>query len=79
MDAASGDELGRVDDLRSFSVSLPAYGAMFLLLSRRRRSPSRTPAGIARAQTAAVRAAQASAASMPASGTGSQSGRLRAS
>lgn len=31
-DAASGDEVGRVDDLRSFSVSLPAYGAMFLLL-----------------------------------------------
>jgi trehalose synthase len=32
MDAASGEEVGRVDDLRSFSVSLPAYGAMFLLL-----------------------------------------------
>ena len=32
VDAASGDELGRVDDLRSFSVSLPAYGAMFLLV-----------------------------------------------
>ncbi|WP_345800229.1 maltose alpha-D-glucosyltransferase [Microbacterium sp. AZCO] len=32
MDAASGDDIGRVDDLQSFSVSLPAYGAMFLLL-----------------------------------------------
>jgi trehalose synthase len=32
VDAASGDEVGRVDDLRSFSVSLPAYGTMFLLL-----------------------------------------------
>ena len=32
VDAASGEEVGRVDDLRSFSVSLPAYGAMFLLL-----------------------------------------------
>lgn len=32
VDAASGDEIGRVDDLRSFSVSLPAYGALFLLL-----------------------------------------------
>ncbi|HEX5859026.1 MAG TPA: maltose alpha-D-glucosyltransferase [Microbacterium sp.] len=32
VDAASGDELGRVDDLRSFSVSLPAYGAVFLLV-----------------------------------------------
>ncbi|MFH8248953.1 maltose alpha-D-glucosyltransferase [Microbacterium sp. B2969] len=32
MDAASGDEIGRVDDLQSFSVSLGAYGAMFLLL-----------------------------------------------
>jgi trehalose synthase len=31
-DAASGDVLGRVDDLYSFSVSLPAYGAMFLVL-----------------------------------------------
>jgi trehalose synthase len=31
-DAASGDDIGRVDDLQSFSVSLPAYGAMFLLL-----------------------------------------------
>jgi hypothetical protein len=32
VDAASGEEVGRVDDLRSFSVSLPAYGAMFLLV-----------------------------------------------
>lgn len=32
VDAATGDELGRVDDLQSFSVSLPAYGARFLLL-----------------------------------------------
>ncbi len=32
VDAASGEEVGRVDDLRSFSVSLPAYGALFLLL-----------------------------------------------
>ncbi|MGC5170406.1 maltose alpha-D-glucosyltransferase [Microbacterium sp. DT81.1] len=32
VDAASGNEIGHVDDLRSFSVSLPAYGAMFLLL-----------------------------------------------
>ncbi|KHK97764.1 trehalose synthase [Microbacterium mangrovi] len=31
-DAASGDDIGRVDDLQSFSVSLGAYGAMFLLL-----------------------------------------------
>ena len=31
-DAASGAELGRVDDLCSFSVSLPAYGALFLML-----------------------------------------------
>ncbi|MCR2802106.1 maltose alpha-D-glucosyltransferase [Microbacterium sp. zg-Y818] len=33
VDAASGETVGRVDDLRSFSVSLPAYGAMFLLLT----------------------------------------------
>ncbi|HWM15312.1 MAG TPA: maltose alpha-D-glucosyltransferase, partial [Microbacterium sp.] len=32
VDAASGDRVGSVDDLRSFSVSLPAYGAMFLML-----------------------------------------------
>jgi trehalose synthase len=32
VDAATGDSVGRVDDLRSFSVSLPAYGAMFLML-----------------------------------------------
>jgi hypothetical protein len=32
MDAASGEDISRVDDLQSFSVSLPAYGAMFLLL-----------------------------------------------
>ncbi|TQJ31130.1 maltose alpha-D-glucosyltransferase [Microbacterium sp. SLBN-146] len=31
-DAGSGDTVGRVDDLQSFSVSLPAYGALFLLL-----------------------------------------------
>ncbi|MCR2816671.1 maltose alpha-D-glucosyltransferase [Microbacterium jiangjiandongii] len=33
VDAASGETVGRVDDLRSFSVSLPAYGAMFLTLT----------------------------------------------
>jgi trehalose synthase len=32
VDAASGETVGRVDDLQSFAVSLPAYGAMFLLL-----------------------------------------------
>lgn len=32
IDAASGDVVGQVDDLQSFSVSLPGYGAMFLLL-----------------------------------------------
>ncbi|MCR2784800.1 MULTISPECIES: maltose alpha-D-glucosyltransferase [unclassified Microbacterium] len=32
VDAASGETVGRVDDLRSFAVSLPAYGAMFLML-----------------------------------------------
>lgn len=32
IDASSGDVIGRVDDLCSFSVSLPAYGAMFLVL-----------------------------------------------
>ncbi|MFE7846139.1 maltose alpha-D-glucosyltransferase [Microbacterium sp. NPDC057407] len=32
IDAATGDVIGRVDDLCSFSVSLPAYGATFLLL-----------------------------------------------
>ncbi|MFG6490768.1 maltose alpha-D-glucosyltransferase [Microbacterium sp. P03] len=32
MDAASGDIVGRVDDLQSFAVSLPAYGAKFLVL-----------------------------------------------
>ncbi|WP_405372995.1 MULTISPECIES: maltose alpha-D-glucosyltransferase [unclassified Microbacterium] len=31
-DAASGETVGHVDDLRSFSVALPGYGAMFLLL-----------------------------------------------
>lgn len=30
--AADGETIGRVDDLRSFSVSLPAYGALFLTL-----------------------------------------------
>lgn len=33
VDAASGETIGRVDDLQSFAVSLPAYGAMFLLLT----------------------------------------------
>jgi trehalose synthase len=32
VDAGSGDTVGRVDDLQSFSVSLPAYGGLFLLL-----------------------------------------------
>lgn len=32
-DAASGEAIGRVDDLQSFSVSLPAYGAKFLVLT----------------------------------------------
>jgi len=32
VDAASGETVGRVDDLQSFSVSMPAYGSMFLLL-----------------------------------------------
>jgi len=32
VDAATGDVIGQVDDLCSFSVSLPAYGALFLLL-----------------------------------------------
>ncbi|HCJ48738.1 MAG TPA: maltose alpha-D-glucosyltransferase, partial [Microbacterium sp.] len=32
VDAASGETIGRVDDLQSFSVSLPGYGAMFLVL-----------------------------------------------
>ena len=32
IDEASGESVGTVDDLHSFSVSLPAYGAMFLLL-----------------------------------------------
>ena len=31
-DAATGETVGRVDDLQSFAVSLPAYGAMFLVL-----------------------------------------------
>ncbi|MEI3868008.1 maltose alpha-D-glucosyltransferase [Microbacterium sp. CCNWLW134] len=31
-DAASGEVIGHVDDLQSFTVSLPAYGAVFLLL-----------------------------------------------
>lgn len=33
VDAASNERVGSVDDLRSFSVSLPAYGAMFLVLA----------------------------------------------
>lgn len=32
VDAATGDVLGQVDDLFSFSVSMPAYGALFLVL-----------------------------------------------
>jgi trehalose synthase len=32
IDATSGETVGRVDDLQSFSVSLPAYGSMFLVL-----------------------------------------------
>lgn len=32
VDAATGDVIGRVDDLQSFAVALPAYGARFLLL-----------------------------------------------
>lgn len=31
-DAATGEVIGHVDDLQSFTVSLPAYGAVFLLL-----------------------------------------------
>lgn len=33
VDAATGDVVGHVDDLRSFSVSLPGYGALFLVLN----------------------------------------------
>lgn len=33
VDAATGEALGRVDDLQSFAVSLPAYGALFLVLT----------------------------------------------
>lgn len=32
IDAATGDSIGHVDDLQSFSVSLPAYGGLFLTL-----------------------------------------------
>jgi trehalose synthase len=32
VDASTGETVGRVDDLQSFSVSLPAYGAMFLVM-----------------------------------------------
>ena len=32
VDAASGETVGRVDDLQSFALSLPAYGAVFLVL-----------------------------------------------
>ncbi|CAL4858714.1 hypothetical protein MMM2322_00352 [Microbacterium sp. MM2322] len=32
LDAASDEVIGRVDDLQSFSVSLPGYGARFLVL-----------------------------------------------
>ncbi|TIH39060.1 maltose alpha-D-glucosyltransferase [Subtercola vilae] len=31
-DATTGDEIGRVDDLQSFAVSLPPYGGLFLLI-----------------------------------------------
>jgi len=34
VDAASGERMGRVDDLQSFSVSLPGYGAAFLLFEQ---------------------------------------------
>jgi hypothetical protein len=30
--AATGETIARVDDLLSFAVSLPAYGALFLVL-----------------------------------------------
>ena len=33
-DAADGSEVGTVDDLASFPVSVPAYGARFLILTR---------------------------------------------
>jgi len=32
VDAATGDSIGHVDDLQSFSVSLPPYGGLFLTL-----------------------------------------------
>ncbi|MGY3128783.1 trehalose synthase [Agrococcus sp. UYP33] len=32
IDAATGDSIGHVDDLQSFSVSLPPYGGLFLTL-----------------------------------------------
>lgn len=32
IDTATGESIGRVDDLQSFSVSLPAYGGLFLVL-----------------------------------------------
>ncbi|MCR8670102.1 maltose alpha-D-glucosyltransferase [Agrococcus sp. HG114] len=32
IDALTGDSIGHVDDLQSFSVSLPAYGGLFLTL-----------------------------------------------
>jgi hypothetical protein len=32
IDASTGESIGRVDDLQSFGVSLPAYGGLFLLL-----------------------------------------------
>ncbi|WP_019179407.1 maltose alpha-D-glucosyltransferase [Microbacterium yannicii] len=44
VDAASGETVGYVDDLRSFSVSLAAYGAMFLLL-RSPETETEQPAG----------------------------------
>src|SRR3712207_5951295 len=34
LDASTGESIGRVDDLQSFGVSLPAYGGLFLLLRR---------------------------------------------
>jgi len=33
IDTATGEPVGRVDDLNSFSVSLPAYGGLFLVLN----------------------------------------------
>jgi hypothetical protein len=43
VDAASGETVGRVDDLQSFAVSLPAYGAMFLVLEAPEPEPEAEP------------------------------------